>query len=66
MPKRVESLSDVTIRSAKPAAKDVFLFDGHGLFLIVTPSGGKLWRLKYRFEGKPGLLQHVLQKIIRI
>jgi integrase len=26
--------------------------DGGGLFLLVTPSGGKLWRLSYRFEGK--------------
>jgi integrase len=30
----------------------VKLFDGGGLFLLVTPTGGKLWRFKYRFDGK--------------
>jgi len=40
------------IRNAKPQAKDIKLFDGGGLFLLVTPKGGKLWRLKYRFQGK--------------
>jgi hypothetical protein len=34
----------------------VKLFDGGGLFLLVTPSGGKLWRLKYRHKGKEKLL----------
>ena len=28
------------------------MFDGRGLFLLVTDDGGKWWRLKYRFEGK--------------
>lgn len=32
------------------------LADGKGLFLLVTPSGGKWWRLKYRFGGKEKLL----------
>jgi len=32
------------------------VFDGGGLFLLVTKAGGKLWRLKYRFEGKEKLL----------
>ena len=38
------ALSDAAIRSAKPAAKQFKLYDEGGLFLIVTPSGGKLWR----------------------
>ena len=38
------------------SAKQVKLFDGGGLFLLVTPRGGKLWRLKYRHEGKEKLL----------
>jgi integrase len=45
-------LSDTTIRSAKPGTKPVRLFDGAGLYLEVAPSGGKLWRLKYRIAGK--------------
>jgi hypothetical protein len=49
-------LTDTTIRNAKPAAKPVKLFDERGLFLLVTPAGGKWWRLKYRFEGKEKLL----------
>ncbi len=28
------------------------MFDGGGLYLEVAPSGGKWWRLKYRFAGK--------------
>ncbi len=45
-------LSDAQIRNAKPAEKPVRLFDGGGMYLEVSPSGGKLWRMKYRFEGK--------------
>jgi integrase len=45
-------LSDVAIRNAKPTAKPVRLFDGDGLYLEIAPSGGKLWRLKYRFAKK--------------
>ena len=46
------SLSDTAIRAIKPGGKPVKLFDGGGLYLEVAPSGGKWWRLKYRFEGK--------------
>ena len=46
------SLSDTTIRTAKPADKPQRLFDGGGLYLEVSPAGGKLWRLKYRHGGK--------------
>jgi integrase len=49
-------LSDSAIRSAKPKEKPYKLFDGGGLFLLVTPAGGTWWRLKYRFEGKEKLL----------
>jgi integrase len=45
-------LTDVSIRNAKPAAKSFKLFDMGGLYLEIYPSGGKLWRLKYRFHGK--------------
>lgn len=46
------ALSELGVRSAKPGAKPVRLSDGGGLYLEVSPSGGKLWRLKYRFDGK--------------
>lgn len=46
------ALSDTVIRSTKPGAKPSKLSDEKGLFLLVQPSGGKLWRLKYRFAGK--------------
>ncbi len=45
-------LSDTAIRAVKPGEKSVKLFDGGGLYLELAPSGGKWWRLKYRFEGK--------------
>lgn len=50
------ALTDTAIRNAKPGAKPAKLFDERGLFLLVTPTGGKWWRLKYRFEGKEKLL----------
>lgn len=46
------ALTDMAIRNAKPAAKQQKLFDGGGLHVLVTPSGGKRWVLKYRFGGK--------------
>ena len=45
-------LSDVAIRAAKPGLKAVKLSDEKGLFLLIAPSGGKLWRFKYRIAGK--------------
>lgn len=45
-------LSDVSIRKAKPADKPLRLFDGGGMYLEISPAGGKLWRLKYRHGGK--------------
>lgn len=51
-------LSDTACRNAKvkEKSKSIKLFDERGLFLIVTPKGGKWWRFKYRFEGKEKLL----------
>ncbi|MBI2066816.1 MAG: integrase arm-type DNA-binding domain-containing protein [Deltaproteobacteria bacterium] len=45
-------LTDTAIRNCCPPEKTVRLFDGGGLYLEVAPSGGKWWRLKYRFDGK--------------
>jgi len=45
-------LTDTAIRKAKSADKPQRLFDGGGLYLEVSPAGGKLWRWKYRINGK--------------
>lgn len=49
-------LTDPAIRNAKPKDKPVKLYDAGGLFLYVTPSGGKWWRFKYRYDDKAKLL----------
>lgn len=56
MPKRIVPLSDLQVSRAKAQDKEIKLFDGGGLYLLLTPSGGKLWRFKYRFGGKEKLL----------
>jgi len=48
MPKLAKPLSDAQIKRAKAATKPVKLFDGHGLYLEVHPTGGKFWRFRYR------------------
>lgn len=50
------ALTDTIIRTAKPREKPYKIADEKGMFLYVTPAGGKLWRLKYRFDGKEKLL----------
>jgi integrase len=45
-------LTEAKIRSAKPREKKYKLYDEHGLYIIVTPSGGRWWRFKYRFGGR--------------
>jgi len=45
-------LSDVACRNAKATGKTYRLADGGGLYLEVSPKGGRYWRLKYRFAGK--------------
>jgi integrase len=45
-------LDVVTIRAARPGPKAVKMFDGGGLHLEISPSGGKWWRYRYRYAGK--------------
>lgn len=45
-------LNALTVQSAKPKDKSYKLSDGKGLYLEISPSGGKWWRYKYRFDGK--------------
>ena len=44
----VATLSETKIRAAKLKERPYKLFDKRGLFLLVTPTGGRLWRLRYR------------------
>lgn len=46
------ALTDVAIKNAKAREKPYKMGDAGGLFLLVQPSGGKLWRLKYRVDGR--------------
>jgi len=45
-------LRETQIKSAKPKEKVYKLFDGDGLYLEIRPTGKKIWRLKYRLNGK--------------
>lgn len=46
------ALSDLAIKKAKPSDKPVKMADSGGLYLLVTPSGSKLWRYDYAFADK--------------
>ncbi|NCC23158.1 MAG: DUF4102 domain-containing protein [Alphaproteobacteria bacterium] len=46
------ALTDKECKAAQPGPKSRKLTDGSGLYLEVTPSGGKYWKLKYRYLGK--------------
>ena len=50
------ALTNTAIQNAKPSEKSYKIYDTDGLFMQVTPAGGKWWRFKYRFEGKEKLL----------
>src|SRR5690349_22220383 len=45
-------LSDAAIRNLKPEARPYKVADGGGLHLLVETTGGRLWRLAYRYGGK--------------
>ena len=45
-------LTDKAVKSAKPREKTYRIFDGEGLYLEISPKGGKYWRMKCRFRGK--------------
>ena len=52
----LNTLDAKTVQNVKPGEKPQKLFDGGGLYLLIQPTGGKLWRLKYRIGGKEKLL----------
>lgn len=45
-------LTELQVRKAAPGDKPRKLADGAGMYLLVAPTGGKLWRLKYRIDGR--------------
>lgn len=49
-------LTDTQIRKLKSGDKAYKVADGGGLYVHVTETGSKLWRLRYRFNGKEKLL----------
>ncbi len=49
-------LTDAQVRKIKPLDKKKRYSDEKGLYLEVTPSGGRFWRLKYRFNGRESTL----------
>lgn len=56
LPTRLDMLTETRIRTFKPGEKPVRLSDERGLYLEVTPNGGRWWRLRYRFGGKEKLI----------
>lgn len=49
-------LTEITIRKAKATDKPLKLTDAKGLYLLVNPTGSKLWRWKYRVDGREKLM----------
>lgn len=50
------ALTNFTISKAKPNNRPYKLADGSGLHLLIHPAGGKLWRLRFRFDGRENML----------
>lgn len=46
------AVKDIVFKNAKPTDKAFRISDEKGLYLEVSPAGGKWWRVKYRFNGK--------------
>lgn len=46
------SLTDLQVRKAKSDGRTRRVFDGHGLYVEISPKGGKWWRMKYRYHGR--------------
>jgi integrase len=50
------ALTELGIRAAKPGLKPLKLYDGAGLYLLISPGGSRLWRFKYQFGGRERLI----------
>ena len=60
------ALSDSSVRTLKPTEKPFKVYDRDGLFLLVNPNGLKLWRWRYRFDGKEKLMAIGEYPIVRL
>lgn len=49
-------LSEIVIRQAKPGKRAIKIFDGRGLYLLLSPNGSRGWRFKYRVDGREKLI----------
>lgn len=49
------ALTNTAIQAAKPSDKPYKMIDANGLHLEVRPSGAKLWRYRYRIDGKENM-----------
>jgi integrase len=50
--RETRKLTERAVKALKPRTRPYKRADGEGLYVYVTPAGGRLWRLKYRFAGK--------------
>jgi hypothetical protein len=53
---RMPLLSEMKIRACRPREKSYKVWDDRGLFMLVTPTGARLWRFKYRIDRKERFL----------
>jgi hypothetical protein len=53
---QVPPVAEIKLRKAKPLDKPYKIAIGNGRYLLINPIGSKLWRWKYRVDGKEKLL----------
>lgn len=56
MAKQTAPISEEIIDSVLPGLKQIKLYAGDGLIMLVNPIGSKLWRFRYRFQGKEKMI----------
>jgi integrase len=54
--RKTMALTQIQIAKAQPKEKPYTLSEGHGLSLLINPTGSKLWRFKFRFDGKQKMM----------
>src|SRR5690242_9683531 len=60
------SLTDISVRKAKPRDAPYKLADGGGLYLLVRPDGARYWRMDYRWAGKRGTLAFGVYPVVSL
>ncbi|MCC8180219.1 MAG: Arm DNA-binding domain-containing protein, partial [Planctomycetes bacterium] len=59
-------LTDTAIKNLKATGKVHKHFDGGGLYVHVSPTGSKLWRQFYRFDGKVKTLSYGAYPVVSL